>query len=541
MAIRDLFRRKPSRVVVATRSFVFGDMESAQQFQAQMSTGYGSRGVGSRRAWSAFAESASIAARYGGHMFRSTSGRELHVYGYEQEITQSTRSYLFNRDPTAAMFIEKPWADMWNGFPRTFIPQVDDYFAEQQALGLLTALQASYQEWYQEGGAFIMLETDGDPKTRLSRSERPLGWCFIPAEHVVNEFEGEHRYYLTGQDNVDPLLDHGIEFVSLYPTESARAENQPIVVHGSRLIPINLDARFQKWWRTPNIPLNRIYDSLWELRDIIFSRVRGHFQGDPIVVDVDISEDAQKLMNFGEMSKTERDAMSAMVEQSILDYNTGAKSSFAPVMGFKLRRLGAAQLPDPKEDVMMLSSRLSHGSVFPVKMVLASTKGSSDVGDQDLLIYSGNIQNVRNVWGYKHLSKALLMGRVMGVNGLRMQDPHEMPPPTDIEWPTLRPLTPRDAAFTENTDIKIYRQAQEAGLIPPPRLLRKFSQDPRYQKPLWLAARGRDINGKSMDPKPAAGGGGSDALLDIQERLESISERLEEEVQVTSKHTGDAS
>lgn len=536
--------KRSSLVPIASRSFVFGDMDSALDFQADLQAGSGIGGGSRRNGFLAFQQASFTAGKYGGHMVRSTMARELRVYGYEATISANSREYLFARDPTAAMFVEKPFTDMWNGFPLTYVPAIDAFFAQQLALGLLTALQASYQEQYQEGGGFILLETNGSPKERVRRGERPVAWTFIPARNVL---EDPQNFFLAPPNNTDPLLDHGIEFIDIYPNEDARATGQPMTVHGSRLIPVNLDARFQKWWRTPNVPLNRIYDTLWELRDIIFARSRSHFQGDPIVVDVDLSADAQKALGFAEMNETQKTALSQEVEQSIVDYNTGAKTSFAPVMGFKMRRLGAASLPDPKEDVMMLSSRLAHGGYFPVKMVLASTKGASDVGDQDLLIYAGNLQNVRNTWGYKHLAKALLMGRTMGVSGLRMQDEFDLPPPQDLVWPLLRPLSPRDAAFTDKTDIAIYRQAQEASVMPPARLQRKFAPNPAHPLPLWLAARGRDTDGKNTDVDPANEPGSSgdgvpakaakraaQALQDLQDGVQAVQDRLEEPLEATS-------
>lgn len=499
----------PARTLLAKRSFMFGDLESAERFQASMQTAYGGSGLSAARdVWGLYNEAPEMAREYGGQLFRSTYGRETKVYGYQQLIYETDREYLFARDTTAGMLVEQ-YNKVWNGMPQTFIPEVDAYLSQQVTLGLLIAFQAGYQEYWQEGGSFIYCETTGDPIKRISRGERPVAWTFLPAHCIVQDMKDPlHAPLLAQKGNVDPLLDHGFEEISFYPTMESRATNEPLRVHGSRLIPINLDPRKQKWWRTNHIPLNRTYDTLWELRDVIFSRVRSIFQGDPIVVDVDISEEAQRLLNIANLNETQKTAMSQAVEQAVVDYNTGAKSTFAPVMGFKLRRLGAAQIPDPKEDVMMLSSRLAHGSLYPVKFILASTKGNSDVSDQDLLILQGNVQDVRNVWGYKHIAKVVLMGQVMGANGLRMQGEHDLPHSRDMEWPLLRPLSPRDAAFTEKTDASIARELQEASLVMPARLRRKYPEDTRRPKPLWLAARGRDMDGKSMDPKSAAGGEG---------------------------------
>lgn len=504
------------KVELARKSFVFPSMEAAEKFQASMQAGYyGSGLTAPRSVWSLYGDAASVAGSYGGTMFRSSYGRELRVYGYQQAVYESDREYLFDRDPTAAMFVEQ-YNHVWNGLPQTYVPEIDAYFSEQTGMGLLIALQAAYQEYWQEGGAFLYLETDRDPSKRLTRGERPVAWCFLPAKCIVDDMQDPaNGPLLAKRGNIDALLDHGIEEISFYATEEARAAGQPTRVHGSRLIPVNLDPRKQRWWRTNHVPMHRVYDTLWELRDIIFSRSRAHFQGDPIVVDVDISADAQKALNFQEMSDTERTEMSQMAEQAIVDYNTGAKTSFAPVMGFKMRRLGAAQLPDPKEDVMMLSSRLSHGSIYPVKYVLASTKGSTDVSDQDILILQGRVQDVRNVWAYKHLSKILLMGQVMGVNGLRMQEQFNLPHPKDLDWPMLRPLSPRDAAFTEKTDAAIARELQEASLEMPARLRRKFPERKDRPIPLWLAAKGRDLDGESLDPTPAPGGAGGEAAAQV--------------------------
>lgn len=515
----------PGRMMLARRSFIFPDMDAAQQFQVRMQSGYrGDRLTAPRDVWSWYNEAPGIAHDYGGQMFRSTYGREVRVYGYQQSIYTTDREYLFDRDPTAGMLVEQ-YNKVWNGLPLSYIPEVDAYFAEQIALGLLVSLQAGYQEYWQEGGAFVYCETDRDPLKRVARGERPVAWHFLPAHCIIDNMEDpEHAPLLRAQGNVDPLLDHGIEELSFWPSQQAKDADQPLRVHGSRLIAVNLDPRKQRWWRTNHVPFNRAYDTLWELRDIIFSRTRAHFQGDPIVVDVDITEEAQKLLGFAEMDQKQRDDMSAAAEQAVIDYNSGSKTSFAPVMGFKMRRLGAAQLPDPKEDVMMLSSRLAHSSgIYPVKYVLASTKGSSDVSDQDILILQGNIQDVRHVWGYKHLAKALLMGQVMGVNGLRMQGSHNLPHPRELDWPMLRPLSPRDAAFTEKTDASIARELQEASLVLPARLRRKFPEDTRRPIPLWLAARGRGLDGESLDPVPTGGGssGGAGASSRFDPELEA--------------------
>lgn len=501
----------PALVQLAKRSFMFRDMDSAHQFQSQMQASAVVAGGNGSMLWDLYNASITMADQYGGQMFRSTYGREVRVYGYQRAIYEADREYLFDRDTSAGMLVEQ-YDHVWNGLPLTFVPEVDAYFAEQIALGLQIALQAGYQEYWQCGGSFAYLETDRDPGKRVARGERPVQWCYLPAGCIIDDMKDpQHAPLLAPSNNVDPLLDHGIEEISFYPTAEARMLNQPVRVHGSRLIAINLDPRKQKWWRTNHIRMNRVYDTLWDKRDVMFSHVRGHFQGDPIVVDVDISEDAQRLLNIGNMTQPQRDKMSQDAEQAVVDYNTGAKSSFAPVMGFKLRRLGAAQLQDPKEVLMALSSQLAQGSIYPIKFFLASTKGASDVSDQDILILQGNVQNVRNTWGYKHLAKALLMGQVMGVNGLRMQSQFTLPHPHELQWPPVRPLSPRDAAFTEKTDVAIVRELQEASRVVPPRLARKYPEDPRYPTPLWLAARGRDTNGESMDPLPAPAGGGSSA------------------------------
>lgn len=552
--LRDLFAGgKPQTaemVHLASRSYIFQSMADAERFVKRMKSpdaGPSAQMLGPDDIgwYGAYNLMNNAADDYGGVLVRSITGRETRVYGYAQHIFAQDREYLEHRDPTAAMFITTCWETMWNGLPLSYIAEIDAYFAQQAGFGIITALQAAYSEYYQEGGGLIYLEATGNPDERIRRGDRPLAWTFVPARHVLDNDEGEFGYIMTEPGNTDPLLDHGIEYISIYRSARDKSRDMPTKVHGSRIIPVNLDPK-SRWWRTHRVPLHRIYDTLWELRDLIFSRVRAHFQGDPIVVDVDLSADAQKALNFAEMTQAQKDAMGKMVEKSIVDYGTGAKSSFAPVMGFKMRRLGAAQLPDPKEDVMMLSSRLAHGSVYPIKFVLASTKGNSDVSDQDLLILQGNLQNLRNTWGYKHLSKALLMGQVMGVSSLRMQGDHNLPPAKELEWPLVRPLSPRDAAFTEKTDIVIYREAQEAGLTPPLRLQRKFERDPRYPIPLWLAARGRDVNGKNTDVAPliepgAAGDApapgapakprnvtGAD-LQEIQDHLQAIEERLEDE------------
>jgi hypothetical protein len=488
----------PALTTLASRSYVFPDISAAQSFQSSVQS---FRSSGGNTDLMAYLQANRYADQHGGILYRSSTGRERLVYGYQSIIYKQDREYLLDRDPTAGMFIESPWAKMWNGLPTTYDPTIDAFLSEQLRLGLLTAFQAAYQEHYQEGGAFIYCETTGDRTERVRRGERPLRWTFVPASHVIDTDKGENGYILAPTDNKDPLIPHGFEFVSFYPTTIDAERRTPIQVHGSRLIPINLNPRQQKWWRSSHIPFNRIYDTLWELRDILFSHVRAQFQGDPIVVEVDLSDDAQKVLAWEQMDDAKRTKMAADSEAAIRAFNAGAKSTFAPVMGLKMKRLGPASLPDSKQVVSSLSARLSHGTPYPVKMILASTQGNVDVADQDLLIYQGNLQDQRNTWGYMHLSQAVLIGQVMGANGLRMDD--ALPPPLELEWPLVRPLSPRDAAFTQKTDIAIYNTAWQIGRQPPPRILRKFPLDPSSPLAPWLAGKGRLPDGTSADPIPS--------------------------------------
>lgn len=544
-----LFSRKPSvasspapaqkMMTVATRSYLFDSPEKATQFMASAQTSQSHH----RNDLISFLQLNHLAGQYGGELVRSSTGRESLVYGYLPLLADADRDYLVGRDPTAMMFASTPWDDIWGGFPTTYIDTIDAYFSEQLALGLLFALQAAYQEFYLHGGALVYLETTGPSESKLARGDRPLRWCFVPASLVVDQDAGPSGYILTDPSEKSPLLDHGIEYISIYPTQADKIRGTPIRVHGSKIIPINLDPKHQKWWRCPpsKIPFNAIHDTLWELRDLIFSRVRAHFQASPIIVDVDLSEEAQRIVAWENMSEDKRKEIASQMEAEIANYNSGAKTTFAPVMGLKMRRLEAADLPDPREDIMLLSSRLSHGSPFPVKMVLASTKGASDTEDQDILTYASRLQRYRNTWGHKHLSKSLLMGQIMGASGLRLQEPFFLPPPSQIEkdWPLIRVLSPRDSAFVEKTDTAIYRESQEMSLLPPTRIQRKFAKDPRYQIPLWLASKGRKTDGTSADPVPIspAGGQGSEAHTRsiVQEEIEEHETEAERRATQESK------
>lgn len=497
------FEPKPRMVPLGQRSFAFKTMDEAKGFMAHMS---GWSGGGDTMMQ--FLQTTRYAAQFGGVMVRSTTGREVFTYGYAPNIYANDREYLLQRDPTAKMFVEMPWSVMWNGLPRSFIEPIDTYLAEMAARGLLLALQGSYQEYYQNGGALVYCETTTrSPSQRLQRGERPIRWHVIPAHRIVDKADGDDRYILATKR--DPLVEHGIQSICVYLTEEDREDEKPTRLHGSRFFPVNLDPRAQGWWRTPRIPFNAIYDTLWEMRDLIFSRIRANFQGNPIVVDVDISADAQKVLNFDNVDDEELAKEAQAVEQGIVDFSTGGKQSFAPVMGYKLRRLGPADTPDAKEDVALLGARLAHGSLFSVKQVIASTKGNVDVGDQDILTFAGNVQNYRNTHGHGHLSRVVLMGRVMGANGLRMQDAHELPPATDLEWPLIRMLTPRDQSFVEKTEFAMAAGGWEKAIRVPARIDRKFPQDRSVPLAPWLAAKGRKRDGTSADPQPSSASGSS--------------------------------
>jgi hypothetical protein len=429
-----------------------------------------------------------------GSVASSASRREVRSYDYQMRIWPQDRIYLFERDVTARMICEDPPLMAWHRLPETLDPAIDDYFDDLTDLGLPQAASAAHALARRDGGAWLYINATGEPTEPIGARDELLGFDLISGYDVVDEptttiqVAPEER----GRDPV--LRQHGFKSIAFFATPEDKARNFPTVVHGSRLVNFNFD-RYSKWWHGRSY-LDVRFDVLWNLRDVEFAQKHGQIQGNPIAAYVDVENE------FSSSDDADDDLAAEIVE-----FREGSRDMFSSVEGLELKRLGAADLDDPDKVIRLLASRASHGTEYTVNQILASSRGSEQVTDQDIKMHIGAIRvKTQETQVRPILSHLVRIGHATNLVPRRRRLPRQM------VWPDLITLLPEERTRVLRGEADAVNKALKSGRLAPPEVERRWRPnltpiDTRFVLPSVAAKETLGEDGEPIDPndKPAPG------------------------------------
>lgn len=451
--------RRPSRV----RTFLFPNAQAAGNFLLEaedLRRGSLRSSKLNTMGWAAETNGGllSMNGMQGDH---SSSYREQDIYGNQSVITIEDREYLHDRDPTVGMINSRVPEDTWMGLPLTFDAAMDGFFEEMLALDLPFHLTATDESQRIYGGSFLYVNATGDPAEPLMSRDSVIGFDTIQ----VVDIKAQSIKLASTKTPSHPLLRHGVEsliFDTADPLHlSVVTEDSPptqMKIHGSRLIHMMEGKRSRALVARPVV--DRVFDALRDYRDIGFAMRLSQSQGNPIALDIDTE------MGFHLTADAQE-----MIKENMEDFQDSARDVFGGIAGVKVRRIGAMDLDEPEAAIRYNASRISNGTEFPVNMILASSRGSEMMTDQDVLEYEGRLNVRRSVWGRRVLNDIIRLGQFLNMVGRRRSLPRE------LEWPRVRHTGPRDEAFIMRSHSMTLKTSLQTGHLPPPHIMRFFTKN----------------------------------------------------------------
>lgn len=393
--------------------------------------------------------------REAGGFTSSLTGRERLVYEHDAMPFEQTRGYLEDRDSIAwaatTGFAEK----MWMTFPIVGDARHKDYFAQLQQAQFLKTMRDVEAMARRDGIAYIYIRATGPASSPLESGDRIV--AFSPIGHWQIEKNNVERH--RGDDPL--LIQHGIEKVVINVADENK-QVKPIDVHGHRLIPIVRNRGRGYLWPS--------YDDLWYMKDILFSLKMAQYMGNPIAVKVDIKW-LQAISN-GQAEDISEPEMLVLKEQFIeqtAKIQSGALHSYAPLKGLEVYRVGESKLDDPLPVLRALASRMSLTMGLSTNRILASSRGSEQVTDEDRTdemtwVYERQLIDGRPVYDY-------LLDLLRFVNRVPARTPVL---PLDLRWPYTRILNPREEVYVTKSRASALKTAMETGFWLDDEVMRHF-------------------------------------------------------------------
>lgn len=395
----------------------------------------------------------SMMSRNGGSFFYSSRRKETLAYDYQLIVHDSDLSYLFDRDPTADLIVSSPAIDAWWKLPRTFDSRIDDYLRFIRNRGFNQKAEGADMFNRRDGAAFIYINASGKIDESLKSGDKIHGFDWLTVtEDVMSES-------VVKDNSGDPLLkQHGVHSLEI-SVDGGAGVGKPITIHGSRLVLFRED-NTAKALRGKSA-LRPMFDDLWNLRDVVFAQKEGQYQGNPIVVSVDLEN------KFSAGKQTALD-----INTEVKEMKQGFRQAFSPVEGLLIERLGPVELEDPTPIIRTLCSRISNGTrgLIPVNRILASSRGSEQVTSEDRADEDSGVMKRNERFALPILSHMLEVGKVIG------EVPRRAEMPFDIEWPELRIQAPRDRAYVGVTEAMMLVRTSQAGYLPEERIMRHFQK-----------------------------------------------------------------
>lgn len=474
----------------------------------------------------------------------SQTRRELLVHERESAVLQMTREYLDARMPLARFAVRQPARLTWHHLPVVHESRGDAFLGFLRSIDAARSLAAADHLQGRDGASFLYIDAPGDPATPLSPSTRrwnrlapiPAGRVHAPGGSSLSSSSQVNVDSFILDESGDPLLrQHGFEFldVTLSPAENA----VPTQVHGSRLVLVNDDpAAAGDWWWTPPI-LDNLHDTLWDLADVLWSRKRIHFEGDPIVVEVPLENEVIAEFWTTQLDETQRDSALKKVRDGLRSFMRGGRSvNLATSTGFKTHRLGHGELPDPTADYRETASLVSNAmGGFPVNSIMASSRGSERVDESDMKSEATWARDRKGLFAEPLLDHLFLAARRSGVI------PARTPTPSVYHWLPQFAVTPNELATIHKVNTQSMERLDLWGRVGPPELAALYPRDESVAHRPYFAGRGRNEDGSSADEPssmdepgsangPNNGGAGASALSEWDIR-ELVARRVEAELE----------
>lgn len=392
---------------------------------------------------------------------RSSTGREAEIYGHQTFIHVQDREYLFERDPTARMIVSRVPEDTWVTLPRTYDEGIDAFFEQLMDMAAHVKIAAGDESQRMYGAAFLYLDCTGEASQELTPRDKLMGIDIIEAKEVAVD---KIVLYKPGEER-HPLCDHGIksiQFSILAPNEVRvvkKDEPEPNhVIHGSRIRLLREGKRGRSIIARPVVDV--IFDALRDLRDFAFSLRMAQMQGNPIALDIDTEQGFHLAKEI-----------QTAIKENMEDFQDNQRDVFGGIAGVKVRRIGSMQLDDAEPGIRLAASRISNATEFPVNMVLASSRGSEQVTDRDILEYEARISARREMFGRPILNGLVRVGQYLNMVPKRSRLPW------DMEWPRLRMMSPHEESMNINRAAMTVKAALQAGYIPKKRYLKFFEKN----------------------------------------------------------------
>lgn len=406
---------------------------------------------------------------------RSSTLREVARYGYDQSVCEQDMKYLVRRDPTAKMAVLWPAQDTFGQLPRSKNEVYDAWLGELEMLGLPQALIRADAFRARDGVAFLYLVASAPTEQDPLDPEAPPRMNIGAPLRQGSRFFGFDVIPRSRLDDQEPMLTDASGMPTHYRVHlDPNKQDESILIHASRIIALSDDV-FSESVMDQDPDVLSMYDDLGNLRDIIHALTRGIVQGNPIVATVDLDNEYE----LGDDEDTIND-----IETNLGKLVDGSVQSVAPVEGIVFKRLGPTDLDDANDIVRLLSSRISHATRVPVNMVLASSRGSEQVTDQDDVRWQGIVDARFRRIAYPFLLELDRRWKLAGLIPRRQRLTLR-----DLELPYLARLSEKEQMLIEKNQAFNLQVAKQSGVLPKGRWFRdKYEditdvQDPRYVLP----------------------------------------------------------
>lgn len=426
--------------------------------------------------------------------------KEERVYGNQRNVLVQDLHYLERRDDTTEMLVNKVPRETWASLPRTGDPDVDAFFAKLVRRGYLEAARSSHALGRRDGSSFLEFIDGSDREGPVQAGFDPIGFDWFEQAEIVEVDDTASK---------TPLTPHGIESITVKEEdEDGNLISEEVTIHGSRLQLFKPATKEKKWWGK-SIILSR-FDTLWQLRDVVHSQVHQQAESNPIQVKI-IPEalDPSARIDIGPEDK-------AQLRRDLQGLVTGTRQFINPVEGVSVERIGAADLPDPREIINTLAAKITHNLEFTKNQVISRSTGETDITETDIDNWAREIGIVRTQFALPKLEHLLNIGK------LSREVPFDTELPWQISWPEIRTYNLREKGYIYRTMAMAMDTALDRGRGLPHEINEFFPEDPDREDIRLMVAKEKSGRGneqaEQMDPR---------RMERLELLLEEVSQKLD--------------